>query len=519
MESNKYDIIIIGGGATGSGTALDAASRGFKTLVLEKNDFAEGTSSRSTKLVHGGVRYLEAAVKGLNMDQFNLVKEGLKERSRLLKNAPHLCSRLTLVTPIYKWWELPYMFIGLSLYDFVSGRRGLGRSSIVCKDKMINNFPSIKKSGLVGGVKYYDGSFNDSRLNVTLLKTAQKFGANCRNYSEVEEFLYEDGKISGVKVRNKITDETYIVNSKIIINATGAFSDKVRTLDNKEAKKMLDLSSGIHIVLDKKYLPSDEGLMIPKTEDGRVLFILPWMGKCLVGTTDEKTTLSEHPEVSQKDIKYILKHLEIYFDLKIEESEILSSWCGIRPLVAAPKNASTKSIVREHIVISSDSGLVSILGGKWTTYRKMSEELVDYVTSKFALENKECQTKKLKLIGSENFTKEIQLDGLDEDIKKYLIKMYGDKASDVLSCTKKIQRLHKDYAHTNAELIYTIKEEFVQKPMDYIVRRTSLALIDKKAAKEILDKVLEIMQKELNWDEKRVNIEKEKSLELLNNSL
>tara|TARA_R110002050_G_scaffold4836_1_gene22854 strand:+ start:1642 stop:3201 length:1560 start_codon:yes stop_codon:yes gene_type:complete len=519
MESNKYDIIIIGGGATGSGTALDAASRGFTTLVLEKNDFAEGTSSRSTKLVHGGVRYLEAAVKGLNMDQFNLVKEGLKERSRLLKNAPHLCSRLTLVTPIYKWWELPYMFIGLSLYDFVSGRRGLGRSSIVCKDKMINNFPSIKKNALVGGVKYYDGSFNDSRLNVTLLKTAQKFGADCRNYSEVEEFLYEEGKISGVKVRNKITDETYIVNSKIIINATGAFSDKVRTLDNEEAKKMLDLSSGIHIVLDKKYLPSDEGLMIPKTEDGRVLFILPWMGKCLVGTTDEKTTLSEHPEVSAEDIKYILKHLEIYFDLKIDESEILSSWCGIRPLVAAPKNASTKSIVREHIIISSDSGLVSILGGKWTTYRKMSEELVDYVTSKFALENKECQTKKLKLIGSENFTKEMQVDCLDEDIKNYLIKMYGDKANDVLSCTKKIERLHKDYAHTNAELIYTIKEEFVQKPMDYIVRRTSLALIDKKAAKEILDKVLEIMQKELNWDEKRVNIEKEKSLELLNNSL
>jgi glycerol-3-phosphate dehydrogenase len=282
---------------------------------------------------------------------------------------------------------------------------------------------------------------------------------------------------------------------------------------------MLDLSSGIHIVLDKKYLPSDEGLMIPKTEDGRVLFILPWMGKCLVGTTDEKTTLSEHPEVSAEDIKYILKHLEIYFDLKIDESEILSSWCGIRPLVAAPKNASTKSIVREHIIISSDSGLVSILGGKWTTYRKMSEELVDYVTSKFALENKECQTKKLKLIGSENFTKEMQVDCLDEDIKKYLIKMYGDKANDVLSCTKKIERLHKDYAHTNAELIYTIKEEFVQKPMDYIVRRTSLALIDKKAAKEILDKVLEIMQKELNWDEKRVNIEKEKSLELLNNSL
>ncbi len=519
MKNNEYDIVIIGGGATGSGIAIDAASRGFKTLIVEKNDFAEGTSSRSTKLVHGGVRYLEAAVKGLDIDQFNLVKEGLKERSRLLKNASHLCSRLTLVTPIYKWWELPYMFVGLSLYDFVSGKRGLGRSSIVSKNTMFKNFPSIKKQGLVGGVKYYDGTFNDARLNISLLQTAKKYGAECKNYNEVSGFIYNDGEISGLKVTDRITNTEQTIKSRIIVNATGAFSDQVRFLDDKDAKKMLDLSSGIHIVLDKKYLPTNEGLMIPKTEDGRVLFILPWMGKCLVGTTDESTTLSEHPEVDAKDVEYILKHLEIYFDLKIDKKEILSSWCGIRPLVAPDKDASTSSIVRDHVISSSNSGLVSIIGGKWTTYRKMAEETVDYVINKFDLVDKTCQTKKLKLVGSENLDKNLKIDNLGEDITTHLIKMYGDNALNVYNSAASVEKLHEDYSYINAEVIYAIKEEFVKKPLDFIVRRTSLALIDIKIAKEILEKVLLIMQKELNWDESTVGKEREEAIVILNKAI
>ncbi len=516
MGNINFDIIIIGGGATGSGIALDAASRGYKTLLLEKNDFSEGTSSRSTKLVHGGVRYLEAAVKKLDMDQFNLVKEGLKERARLLKNAPHLCSKLTLVTPLYKWWEVPYMFAGLTLYDLISGKRALGRSSIVCKDKMIERFPNIKKEGLVAGVKYYDGSFNDSRLNISLLQTAKKFDAICKNYNEVESFNYKEGKISGLQVKDKISGETITYNSSTIINATGVFSDKIRALDNKEATKMLDLSSGIHIVLDKKYLPLDEGLMIPKTQDGRVLFILPWMGKCLVGTTDEKTILNERPEVAKKDIDYLLKHLEIYFDLKIDEREILSSWCGIRPLVAAPKSASTKSIVRDHVITSSDSGLVSIIGGKWTTYRKMAEEVVDYVIPKFNLVKNECVTKKLKLVGSENLNKEQSINFVSKEIATYLISMYGDKAQDVVNSIDIIEKLHEDYPITNAEVIYCIKEEFVQKPLDFLVRRSSLALIDKNSSKEILEKVLYIMKDQLSWSEEELEKEKSEALSILN---
>ena len=282
---------------------------------------------------------------------------------------------------------------------------------------------------------------------------------------------------------------------------------------------MLDLSSGIHIVLDKKYLPSNEGLMIPKTQDGRVLFILPWMGKCLVGTTDEKTTLTERPVVTKKDTDYILKHLEIYFDLKIDESEILSSWCGIRPLVAAPKSASTKSIVRDHVIMSSDSGLVSIIGGKWTTYRKMAEEVVDYVIPKFNLTKYKCKTKELKLIGSENLKKDLTIDFVPNDISEYLISMYGDRAMIVAQSAINVEKLHENYAITNAELIYCIRNEFVQKPLDFLVRRTSLSLIDKKASKEILDKVITIMQEELLWDEEKSQKEKEEALSILNNSI
>lgn len=519
MEKNRYDIIIIGGGATGSGIALDAASRGMKTLLLEKNDFAEGTSSRSTKLVHGGVRYLEKAVKQLNKEQFNLVKEGLKERSRLLQNAPHITSRLTLVTPLYKWWEVPYMFIGLSLYDYVSGRRGLGRSSIVSKSAMIERFPVIKKNGLVGGVKYYDGAFNDSRLTISLLQTAKSYGAICKNYNEVIEFIYEDSKISAVKVLDKITQETTIYKSKNIINAAGVFADKVNQLDDEKAKQMLDLSSGTHIILDKKYLPNNEGLMIPKTEDGRVLFILPWMGKCLVGTTDDPTYLQLHPKVKEDDIEYILRHLKIYFDLDVSKDEILSSWCGIRPLVRPEDTQDTSNIVREHEIRESKSGLISIIGGKWTTYRKMAEQLVDYVFENRESKKIKCITKKLKLIGSKNLNKNYSTNRVDSTTNQYLISQYGDQVEKLLTSIDEIKFLKKGHPYTNAELIYTIREEFVQKPMDFLVRRCNVGLIDTKTSLDILNEVIQIMKIELSWSEEKAEIEKKEALELLNNSI
>ncbi len=517
---NEFDIIIIGGGATGSGIALDAASRGLKTILFEKNDFAEGSSSRSTKLVHGGVRYLEKAIKQLNKEQFNLVKEGLKERARLLKNAPHISSKLALVTPIYKWWELPYMFVGLSLYDFISKHRGLGRSSIITKSNMIKNFPVIKKDGLVGGVKYYDGCFNDSRLTISLLQTAKKYKAKCKNYHEVIDFIYDiDKRVCGVKVLDKINNQTNIYKSKNIINATGIFADEVKKLDDINAKKMLNLSSGIHIVLDKKYLPSEEGLMIPKTEDGRVLFILPWMGKCLVGTTDEPTKLQIHPKVEDEDIEYLLRHLKIYFDLEIKKDEILSSWCGIRPLVMPQENQEISNIVREHEITQTKSDIISIVGGKWTTYRKMAEELVDYVYKIRNIKKQKCKTKKLKLVGSQKLNRSYISKKVDLNTNKYLLAQYGDKVESVLNSVDNIEYLKNGHPYTNAEVIYTIKKEFVVKPMDFLARRCNIALIDKKIALEILDKVINIMQNEFSWSEEKSLIEKKEALSLLNNNI
>lgn len=520
MSANQYDMIIIGGGATGSGIALDAASRGLKAILFEMNDFAEGTSSRSTKLVHGGVRYLEKAVKQLNINQFNLVKEGLKERAILLENAPHLCSKLTLVTPLYHWWEVPYIFAGLSLYDFVSGSRGLGRSSIVSKSNLIKRFPIIKKEGLAGGVKYYDGAFNDSRLVISLLQTAQKFGATCKNYHEVTGFVYdENAKVCGVEVKDKINNQTSIYKAKSIISAAGVFADNIGKLDNKKAKNMLDLSTGIHIILDKKYLPNDEGLMIPKTEDGRVLFILPWMGKCLVGTTDEPTALQTHPKVEDKDIEYLLRHLRKYFDLDITRDDVLSSWSGIRPLVMPQESDNTANIVREHEIRQSDSGLISIIGGKWTTYRKMAEQLVDFACKHRNIPASSCPTEKLKLHGSENLDKDFLSKKVDKKTSTYLLYQYGDQVDAVLDCVEKIEFLKDDYSYTNAELIYTIRHEFVQKPMDFLARRCNAALIDKKAAIGLVDIVVDTMALELGWDSKRAMSEKNEALALLNTSI
>ncbi len=483
----EYDIIIIGGGANGCGIALDGASRGFKTLLLEQNDFCEGTSSRSTKLLHGGVRYLEAAVKKLDLAQYKLVKEALKERYIALKNAPKLSSKLTLVTPIYRWWELPYMFIGLSLYDFISGKRGLGRSKIISKSNVLKLFPHIKKEGLVGAVEYYDGSFNDAKFSISLLKTAQTYGCEAKNYHKVKSFLYENDKVCGVEVEDSINKETKTYKAKVIINATGAFSDETRKLDEKNSKPKLELSSGIHIVLDKKYLPNNKGLMIPKTKDGRVLFILPWMDKCLVGTTDESCKLEQRPEVRDEDIEYILEHLKIYFDIHISKDEILSSWSGIRPLVASDSE-DTASVVREHEIFSSKSGLLNIIGGKWTTYRKIAEQVVDEAIKQGNLTQALCITEKIELKYRDDFT-------------------------------HKGSPLHPNYPHTKEELIYCIQNEFVKKPLDFLVRRTSLGLVDKRACLDILEEVSNTIAKELDWSDEELKEQISQARFILSNSL
>ncbi|MFK5881978.1 MAG: FAD-dependent oxidoreductase [Sulfurospirillum sp.] len=526
MNNKKFDIVIIGGGATGSGAALDATLRGFKCLLVEKNDFAEGTSSRSTKLVHGGVRYLEAAVKKLDINQYNLVKEGLKERYRLLKNAPYLAHPITLVTPLYKWYEIPYIYVGLVLYDLISGKRRLGRSQIVCKDEIVQIFPSVKKDGLKGGVRYYDGAFNDAKMALTLVQSAQEKGCVVKNYNEVVDFEYKDEKISGVKIKDKIKDEVYSVDTDFVINATGVFCDVIRRLDEKDVHGIVEASSGIHIVLDKKFLPNNEGLMIPKTEDGRVLFMLPWMDKCLVGTTDEESSPQDHPKVDDKDIEYLLRHMRKYFSINIEKSDILSSWSGLRPLVSLKHTNNTKELVREHYIEKSKSNLVSITGGKWTSYRKMAEDVVDLVEKLSNRKNLHtCCTKHYKLFGNRQdiVTIKEKLDKLNLEIEtsEHLLKTYGSNAMVVVDFIKRYgtEKIHKNYPVLKAEIYYAVEHEFVKSPLDFLVRRVNLGLIDMDATKESLKKVAFVLKESFGWSDEMFDFKIKEASILLNEGI
>lgn len=508
-QGQPFDLLVIGGGATGCGIAVDAASRGLKTALIEKNDFAEGTSSRSTKLVHGGVRYLEMAVKRLDRVQYNLVKDGLYERGVLLKNAPHLANRLPLVTPLYKWMDVPYIFAGLKLYDLLAGKMGIGHSSLISRKEALRRFPMLKAEGLKAGVLYYDGQFNDARMAVTLAVTAQKQGAVVANHLEVITLARKGGRVSGVRVRDNIGGEEFTIDARGVINATGPFADRVRQMDDPAAAPILKASSGIHIVLDKRFAPPETGLMIPKTEDGRVLFILPWQGHTLIGTTDEPAEITDHPQPRQAEIDYLLRHISRYFNLKVSESDIKSVWSGLRPLVFDPEAADTARLARDHIIQVSPSGLLTIAGGKWTTYRKMAQDAVDHAIRTYGFTPaRGCHTDHLPLVGAENFDPRgeyvlMRNYGLDADVARHLLCAYGDQATRVAELAKGGlgSRLHPGHPFIEAEVVYAVRHEFAERAADVLVRRTTLALLDKAAAQAAEPRVIELMAAELGWNQ------------------
>ncbi len=527
--NSYFDIVVIGGGATGCGVALDASSRGFKTLLLEKKDFASGTSGRSTKLLHGGVRYLESAIKNLDKNQYNLVKNSLHERYILLKNAPHLCHKTTLLTPIYKWTDVPYIFAGLTIYDLLAGKMSIGRSSFISRQKTLEEFPLIKQDALKGCIKYYDGQFNDMRMNITVAKTAQHYGASILNYSEVTEIIKENGKIKGVVFLDKIKKEKKEILCTALINATGVFSDNIRKMDNPDCANIMQISSGIHIVIDKKYAPKNGGVLIPKTDDGRVLFMLPWENSCIVGTTDEPHPLSDYPSAKESEIKYLINHINRYFDVKITTNDIKSIWAGLRPLVKdSYTHSSTASIVRDHYIELSNSGLITITGGKWTSFRKMAEDTIDKAISIFQLRPKrQCITKNIKYYGSNGFNmfykyQFMEHKGLDYDISKYLLRNYGIKAQTIAKMAQNKdfgERLINNMPYIKAEVVYSIKNEYAKKPLDFIIRRTAIAQTNMGLAKNILDKIIEIFAEELEWSNQTKNREKIEALHILNNAI
>jgi glycerol-3-phosphate dehydrogenase len=392
-ESIIWDMVVIGGGATGLGTAVDAASRGFKVLLIEKYDFAKGTSSKSTKLVHGGVRYLA------NGD-IKLVMGALRERGLIFKNAPHVSSVQSFIIPVYTLFDKIKYLVGLKMYDWLAGSLRIGNSQSLSKAEVIEKLPHINPKGLKGGILYYDGQFDDARLAVNLGQTAIEHGATVLNYMEAIGFhKNEAGKVNGISIRDTETQETYQIKAKTVINATGVFVDDILKLDSPTHKNLVRPSQGSHVVIDQKFLDGIDALMIPETSDGRVLFGVPWHGKVLLGTTD--IPINEHmiePRPMEDEIEFILKTADSYLNPAPKREDILAIYAGLRPL-AAPKDndESTKEISRDHKLIHSESDLITITGGKWTTYRKMAEDTVNMAIRIGGLKDVPCKTKTLAI--------------------------------------------------------------------------------------------------------------------------
>ncbi len=502
LKSESYDLLVIGGGATGSGVALDAASRGLRVALIERFDFASGTSSRSTKLIHGGVRYLELAVKRMDRGQYKLVKEALHERATLLKIAPHLVKRIALLTPLYSRFEVPYYLTGLKLYDWIAGRSGLEPSHFVGEEELIKKFPMLKREGLRGAVVYYDGQFNDARMNLALVHTASQLGAAVANYIEVTGLIQRSGKIAGVKALDHETGDTFEIAATSVVNACGPYVDSVRRLDDPSIEPMLTVSSGAHIILDKKFSPPATGLLIPKTEDGRVLFLLPWQGHTLVGTTEQSAKIVNQPQPSDGEIDFILHELTRYFAVTVEKKDILASWSGLRPLVSSPQSGDTAGLSRDHFLAKSKSGLITITGGKWTTYRKMALDTVDFAIKTHGLKAKgKCHTHELLLIGAKDFNSALPVKleatfGFDPDVAEHLANSYGGEAFEIGKLAKEgfSTRLHPDYPHLEAEILYVIRFEMARNVDDILSRRLRLRFLNAKVATEIRPKVEKLIK-------------------------
>lgn len=526
LKNEQFDLLIIGGGATGAGAALDAANRGFKVALIERFDFASGTSSKSTKLLHGGVRYLEKAVFNFDKQQYDLVIEGLTERENLFQIAPHLAKPIEIITPIYSWWEVPYYWVGLKVYDWIAGSTRMPGSGYFLPSTLVEKVPQIRTEGLTGGVVYYDGQFNDTRLNITLIQSALALDATALNYVEVTDLIFDENKsqIIGATVHDKISDDHFEIKAKVVINATGPYVDAIRKMDDPKAVPVIMASSGTHIVLDKSLMPGNAGLLVPKTKDGRVIFMLPWEGNVLVGTTDNPAVLSDHPEPTEEDLLYLLSYVEEYLDVSLEPSAVKSVWTGLRPLVKSPNAKDTASLVRDHFIEQTPSGLISITGGKWTTFRRMAEDVVNTAAKQLGKEDGVASTTQLRLIGSKGYYSGLSNAlkdqfGISQESAEHLVSSYGSIAYNVLergNAKLLNTQLTEEHPMLWSEVLWALEEEMAQKPMDILVRRTRLGTLDADAAKRVLPKIAAMMQAHLEWDSARTAKEVEEAMAELN---
>jgi glycerol-3-phosphate dehydrogenase len=468
-KSIHWDIIIIGGGATGLGAAVDAATRGYKTLLLEQEDFAKGTSSRSTKLIHGGVRYL-------TQGNIKLVMGALRERGLLLKNACHVCSELAFIIPVYKRWHKFYYGLGLKIYDLLAGNTGLERTKIISTEKTLQLLPAINKKNLCGGIIYEDGQFDDARLAINLAQTAAAKGATILNYCGVTSFIKDGNKIKGVVITDKISQKQYRAEARVVVNATGVFTDKLLKIDNPAQPSLISPSQGVHLIIDGKKFPGPCAMMIPKTSDGRVLFAVPWHEKVVVGTTDAAVeNISAEPQAMENEVNFILNNLNKYLSANITKADVLSVFAGLRPLIKNTGAKKSSLMPRDHSILISGSGLVSITGGKWTIYRQMGEEVIDKAASAAGLNRKDCVTRQLKIHGcTANPIEEGPLSYYGSDLGE-LDKLYSENES-------WRELIHPDFPYTKACVIWAVRNEMAMTAEDVLARRTRMLFLDAKAA-------------------------------------
>jgi len=493
QSDQKWDLIVVGGGASGLGVALDSASRGYKTLLLEKKDFSQETSSRSTKLIHGGVRYLRQGY-------ISLIKEALFERSLLIKNAPHLVHPLAFVLPTKNFLERLYYYVGIKFYDFLAAQLNLEKSRLLSKEETLQLLPMINDKQIKGGIKYTDGQFDDSRLAINLGQTFVEHGGTLLNYMSVEQLIKKDHKISGVIAIDQETKQIYNIEGKCVINATGAFIDKIRLMDDLSSLPLVRPSQGTHIIIKKEFFPGDQALIVPETEDGRVLFIIPWHEHVLIGTTETQIKqVVEEPKPLDQEIEYLLNYTRKYLLKAPIKEDILSAFAGIRPLVNGNQEKSS-TLSRDHLVTISNSGLVTVAGGKWTTYRKIGADTVDQVVRWANLPFQESKTKSLPIHGATSILLKDEWSYYGSD-EPYVRKLANDEP-------RMLMKLHPDLPCRPVDVLWAVRYEMARRVEDVLSRRTRSLLLGAKVSVKIAPQVAHLMAKELcrdsEWEQKEI---------------
>lgn len=512
IEGQSFDVCVIGGGATGSGCALDAQLRGLKTVLVEAGDFASSTSSTSTKMVHGGVRYLEQAVRNLDLGQFEVVNRALRERILMLRNAPFLTGTIEFVTPCYRWIDVAYLQIGLKLYDWIAGRARLAPSHFVSRGEALHRLPGLNPNHLVGAVAYADGQFDDARYNIALVKTFAEAGGEILNYARVIGFEKDSsGKLVAAQVEDSLSQRRFLVRARAFLNATGPYADRIRAMTTPGVPPRMRLSKGAHIVLPLDVWPGRDALLIPKTEDGRVLFAIPWAGRLLVGTTDEEVLIEDELYLTKEDVQYLLWHLNRYLSRPVTSGQVVSGTAGARALVSSGDARSTKKLARDHEVeLDRASGLISILGGKWTTYRAMAEDTIDAVQRFLNHCTDACSTKRHPLSGSDGYTPDFWRDlarqsAISELAAKHLAGKFGSRAFDVIQLARQDPELATPLVEgltpLRAEVVFGVRHEMATSVEDVLARRIGLEIYGWREAIQAAPVVADLLAREFAWSE------------------